>query len=356
MTTNNRNTNKAKQLIDVSATTVLDLKAEIFRATDQFEREKRSSATKGYVPAKKHQKKAKTVWTSQNRGVSERNARDAQATSEDAINLENSRKALERKAQLYKQLQQGKLEDSSQSTSDTLLVDFDKKRWDYSEQTGDSDDSSDDQRDNDPIEDRSESITSRKRQNDHLEIKDEGRATYSNSPDAWVDYTDEFGRTRTIRQRDMPKSLLANNNNEAASNADMPELMSADMRREQERQRWEEEARADSKDLHYNANKEIRTKGVGYYQFAQSEEERAKQLQKLNEIRAETEQKRASHQNIRDKRREQLALRAEQLRQKRARYEEKDDKTISIDKDTAQAISNLITSLRPSSHNNDDLS
>jgi hypothetical protein len=36
--------------------------------------------------------------------VAARNAHDARATSEEAINLENSRKALERKAQLYNKL------------------------------------------------------------------------------------------------------------------------------------------------------------------------------------------------------------------------------------------------------------
>ncbi|RKP22469.1 hypothetical protein SYNPS1DRAFT_25773 [Syncephalis pseudoplumigaleata] len=316
MTTRHRGGQKGKP-IDVSATTVFDLKAEVFRATDQFERDKRAAVatTKGYIPARKPTKKTKTVWTEQNRGVAARNAQDARATAEDAVNLENSRKALERKAQLYNKLQH------DASTSDALLVDFERKRW---EQPND-------------VTDASGSDAS----SDSEEAHDVHGATStaSDDPDAWVDYTDEFGRTRTVRRRDMP----AVHRREEDATDDGAGLVSADMRREQERLRWEEEARAE-------VNKEIRTRGVGYYQFAQSEEERMQQMQKLNELRAETEQKRATHQSIRDKRRQQLAERTEKLREKRARYEEtRDEAVIPMDPATAHAISDLVSSLRPSS-------
>lgn len=69
---------------------------------------------------------------------------------------------------------------------------------------------------------------------------------------------------------------------------------------------------------HYEANREIRTKGVGFYSFAKDEQERQEQLQKLNQIRTETENARSSASSVSEKRKQMLAKNAEKIRARKA--------------------------------------
>lgn len=65
------------------------------------------------------------------------------------------------------------------------------------------------------------------------------------------------------------------------------------MRRERERVRWEREAEAELEEpvgpVHYQSVQagEVRNHGVGYYRFSESEEERKKQLDMLEQLRDE---------------------------------------------------------------------
>lgn len=69
---------------------------------------------------------------------------------------------------------------------------------------------------------------------------------------------------------------------------------------------------------HYEADREIRTKGVGFYGFSKDEDERQAQLSKLNQIRAETENARKSAASASDKRKQLLAKNAERIRARKA--------------------------------------
>ncbi|RKP09149.1 hypothetical protein THASP1DRAFT_29049 [Thamnocephalis sphaerospora] len=319
---------KAK-VIEVSASTVLDLKAELFRATERFEREKRAATVSGHIPARKVLKVAKNGGDAKkNRGVAERNARDVDRHAEDAVDLVKSRQALERKARIYEQLRRGEqVKGMGDRSAEELLIDFDQKRWDE-EDYGKPDDEAD------------PALGT-------LFIDTHGRSPGDNEDDPLVEYTDEFGRARMMRRSEIPRRPASPYEDDGR-----PTMMSADMYREQERLRWEAEAEAEANagPLHYDANKEVRTKGVGFYQFAADEDERAAQQRDLNKLRDETTQKRAAHQNAREKRRAQLAARAEELRRKRARRQGQlePDEEAPVDRSTATAISGLISSVRAS--------
>jgi len=131
-----------------------------------------------------------------------------------------------------------------------------------------------------------------------------------------------------------------------------PSLLSEDMARELKRQRWEDEERegtlrttaapaaalpaltcsteaahdagrraaAASKpiEVHYNADEEIRTKGVGFFKFARDEEERQAQLRALNELRQQTDAQRARAAKLREQRQSRLSTRQELARKKLA--------------------------------------
>lgn len=74
---------------------------------------------------------------------------------------------------------------------------------------------------------------------------------------------------------------------------------------------------------HYEADREIRTKGVGFYSFSKDEQERQEQLQKLNQIRTETETARSSTSSASEKRKQMLAKNAEKIRARKAALQAK---------------------------------
>lgn len=81
---------------------------------------------------------------------------------------------------------------------------------------------------------------------------------------------------------------------------------------------------ADRTDMyHYEADREIRTKGVGFYRFSQDEQERQDQLDKLNKIRKETENARKSAVSSASKRKQMLAQNAEKIRARKAALQAK---------------------------------
>ena len=60
-----------------------------------------------------------------------------------------------------------------------------------------------------------------------------------------MDYTDSLGRSRRCLKKDLPQMLLIDQQMETAkreTRSSSPDLLSEDMRRERERQKWEEEA------------------------------------------------------------------------------------------------------------------
>lgn len=130
--------------------------------------------------------------------------------------------------------------------------------------------------------------------------------------DPWVEYEDEFGRTRIVRRSELPQRSPS------------PEPYS-DEEYSMHRPSYEmDDGLADRFDMrHYEADREIRTKGVGFYGFSKDEQERQEQLQKLNQLRAETENARGSASSASEKRKQMLAKNAEKIRARKAALQAK---------------------------------
>ncbi|ORX93406.1 hypothetical protein K493DRAFT_353468 [Basidiobolus meristosporus CBS 931.73] len=271
-----------KKVIDISSSSVLDFKAELLKHEESFRKERAQG--KNAPAASRIQSKKLPAWAKPNKGVEQRSAKDKLEQEAEKPSLDASRKALERKAKLYEKLKRTNLDDMNEKDIEEMLVDFERKQW---EQADESD------------------LSEKEKETD----------------DPWVEYIDEFGRTRLLRQSEVPKERSPSPQYEDG----LPTMMSADMRRELERERWEAEARAEiaAGPAHYDDAHEIRTKGVGYYRFSTNEEERRAQLLELKNLRNETEQVRALHKNIKDKRKEQLEARKELLRLKRQKRNHK---------------------------------
>ncbi|CAI2184757.1 5149_t:CDS:2 [Funneliformis geosporum] len=277
--------------IEISSTSVLDLKAELFKQKEEFEKQKTAANNQPLSAVARKTAKKPEIWERQNKGVLDRSNRD-ELEKIDAPTLEASRAAMERKAKLYDHLRKTGISDDR--LAEEVLVDFDRKIWEQ------------------PSDDKS------------TENKGKGE-------DPWVEYVDEFGRTRLARKSQIPKI------ESPVTGPTLPivedELISEETLLEQVRQRWEETAKAELKrgvgPIHYDETKEIRTKGVGFYRFSKDEEERQEQMTALKELRLETELKRATHQTIKEKRKAQLDARMEMICAKRQKRLKKLTKTES---------------------------
>lgn len=118
---------KGKLINNVSATTAIDLKAELAKQMEEFE--KTRSSTGKQVTARKPDKKP-TVWTRQNKGVDARNAKDAARHQLEAVEghtLSRSREQLEKKAKIYEALRSGKYRTDDLDEEKSPLIDFDRK-------------------------------------------------------------------------------------------------------------------------------------------------------------------------------------------------------------------------------------
>ncbi|KDN44194.1 hypothetical protein RSAG8_05667, partial [Rhizoctonia solani AG-8 WAC10335] len=112
----------------VNAASFFDLKAELAKHEDAFAKSKLSGKgkTEPIVGGSKRPDKKKTTWARENKGVRDRARRDAELDQISKPTLESARAKLERKAQLYDQLQKGKAE-LSEKQRESLLVDFDSR-------------------------------------------------------------------------------------------------------------------------------------------------------------------------------------------------------------------------------------
>ncbi|KAK9765628.1 hypothetical protein K7432_005890, partial [Basidiobolus ranarum] len=155
-----------KKAIDISSSSVLDLKVELLKQEESFRKERAQG--KNAPASTRIQSKKLPAWAMPNKGVEQRSARDKLEQEAEKPSLDASRKALERKAKLYEKLKRANLDDMNEKDIEEMLVDFERKKW---EQPDDSDLSESEKEAEDP----------------------------------WVEHIDEFGRTRLIRQSEVPK-------------------------------------------------------------------------------------------------------------------------------------------------------
>ncbi|KAH8109576.1 hypothetical protein DFH11DRAFT_1515373 [Phellopilus nigrolimitatus] len=272
----------------VSASSFLDLKAELAKKETEFSKKKGAYATGGALPGDKvpilH---PPTIWARTNKGVAARNARDLEEDQVSRRTVESARTALERKALIYDKLRKGKTGGLSDAQYDALLVDFDAKALDdhYSSDSEDVD----------------ESLMVPKPVDD--------------SDDPLVEYEDEFGRMRTAKKSEVPRDLMPSAQDEEPVDDDpyvVRSYISTLLLRmlfsnihvvnpvnhfpvyepSAERIAAIDEAASEAANplaTHYDATREVRAKGAGFYAFSADEEARAREMEELRLAREETE-------------------------------------------------------------------
>lgn len=218
----------------------------------------------------------------------------------DAGMWERSQRRMEEKARLYAAMKRGDLEDEEEK----YAVDFDRK-WAENPGAEDAEDSDDDE------------------ESDH----------------ELTEYTDEFGRTRKGTRAEIARAQRVANAQTAISSDRFTARPSApsniihgDTIQHQAfnpdgdvMQQMDELARKRDKSLtpppesHFDASKEVRNKGTGFFQFSADEEERRRQMAGLEEERSETEKKRNERQSKLDERKRQIEERRKEIQSKRGK-------------------------------------
>lgn len=238
-------------------------------------------------------------------------------TEESKAEREFARRKMESKARLYAAMQRG-----DYVGREIGLVDFDRKWAEAQSGNGNS---------NKPDGAASSSDADSDPDSDHSD---------PNIDTAIIEWTDEFGRLRrgTRAEKTRMERRLARG---AASAAEL-ERMSARPRAPEELIRGDAvqaeafaardglgamEALARKRDrsptppeaLHYQADREIRTKGVGFYQFSREEARRQEEMRALEEERARTEAARKDREEKAARRRREIEERRREIGERRAK-------------------------------------
>lgn len=220
--------------------------------------------------------KKPTVWARQNKGIAQRANNDKRIEEETGgPTLEASRAALQRKAKIYEEMRKRRRYNDSDD-DENQLIDFESRP--FSDSDGEDDDG-----------DRSD------------------------GDDPWVDYEDEFGRTRTVRQSQLPRPRSPSP--QLTSEPAYPVFTTLEARKR--------EGSEERETIRYNAEGEIRTKGVGFYTFSKDEDERKAQMEELKRLREQTETARAHTMSVSAKRKQALERNAAKINARRLLLQQK---------------------------------
>ncbi|NWR06377.1 CC174 protein, partial [Paradoxornis webbianus] len=297
---------RRKKPLDVAASSLVDLKAELFRKQEEFKKEKLLKDSGVFAKPRTSNKKP-SIWTKQNTGVVNRAAKDVEQKAEEQDVLDKSRKKLEEKAKLYEKMTKGDFPD--EETEDLYLVDFTQKIIDKQHE----------------VQELHQSEAAGKtsgRDTDEEEIQAEADIPPPEDPDEeWVDYVDFLGRSRRCMKKDLPSLLKMDQELQGKrQEPDGNTLLSEDMRRELQRQQWEKEEeealRKPMGPIHYEdiRENEARQLGVGYFAFSRDQELRHKQRATLDMLREQTLDQRNKREQLKEKRKAALDARLSKLR------------------------------------------
>ncbi|KAM9102130.1 coiled-coil domain-containing protein 174 isoform 1-T1 [Sarcophilus harrisii] len=299
---------RRKKPLDVAASSLVDLKAELFRKQEEFKQEKLLKDA-GVTGKPKSTNKKPSIWNKQNAGVSSRAEKDAEQKIEEQKTLDKSREKLEEKAKLYEQMTKGDFLD--EETEDMYLVDFTQKIIDK-------------RREMQALNLNKESKEAAGKEEDGDEALSDADIPPPQDPsEEWVDYVDSLGRSRRCMKKDLPGLIEMDKNLNGKLYVSDKTLLSEDMRRELQRQQWEEEEKeALSRPVgpvHYEdiRENEARQLGVGYFAFARDKTLRNKQMETLEMLREQTTDQRTRRENIKEKRKALLEARLAKLKQKK---------------------------------------
>ncbi|NXX22189.1 CC174 protein, partial [Podargus strigoides] len=297
---------RRKKPLDVAASSLVDLKAELFRKQEEFKKEKLLKDA-GISAKPKTSNKKPSIWNKQNTGVANRAEKDAEQKAEEEHILDKSRKKLEEKAKLYEKMTKGDFPD--EETEDLYLVDFTQKIIDKQHEVQE-------------LYQSEAARTTLEKESDDEETQPEMEIPPPEDPDEeWVDYVDFLGRSRRCMKKDLPSLLKMDQ--ELQGKRQIPDgntLLSEDMRRELQRQQWEKEEeealRKPMGPIHYEdiRENEARQLGVGYFAFSRDKELRHKQRATLDMLREQTLDQRTKREQLKEKRKAALDARLSKLR------------------------------------------
>ncbi|KAK5128210.1 hypothetical protein LTR85_002877 [Meristemomyces frigidus] len=275
-----------------------------------------SNSTSTSKPASsRHKPKKDDIFSTHNRNSAERAKRDLEdspafeqkhTTNGEALDggiWERSKRKMEEKARLYAAMKRGDVEDADER----YAVDFDRK-WAETQEKGEDSEQDDD--------------------DDLADVQQEV-----------VEYTDEFGRTRTGTAAEAARAqLVKRGKNEAASDRftarpsapssviygdtiqhqafDPDQPVAAQM---EELAKKRDKSLTPPPEQHFDASAEIRTKGTGFFQFSGDADERKRQMENLEQERAETERRRKEREGKLDERRKQIEARRAEISQRRGK-------------------------------------
>lgn len=259
---------KGKPITGVSQASVLDLKAELARKQQEQSSGKPSSS-------KPSQKLTKLIGMERrNKGIEQRNQQDSLGRDE-LSKLEQSWISLQRKAELYDKIKSGVEEEN-----DEMLVDFMSKSHDPT----------------------------------RLKPPLAKKPKPSRRGGDWVEVTDDFGRTRLVRQ-------------EEADAMNREKVVLAKEARENAIDDGEIQVEA-ALDVHFESAREKRQLGVGFYQFSSNADTRASQFQDIQDLRSDTIDSKAKTDIAKMRKKERLELRTKVLEERaKKRKLESDDKS-----------------------------
>ncbi|XP_050835091.1 coiled-coil domain-containing protein 174 [Serinus canaria] len=297
---------RRKKPLDVAASSLVDLKAELFRKQEEFKKEKLLKDAGVFAKPRTSNKKP-SIWTKQNTGVVNRAAKDVEQKAEEQDILDQSRKKLEEKAKLYEKMTKGDFPD--EETEDLYLVDFTQKIIDKQHEVQE-------------LQQSEAAGKTSERDTDEEETQPEADIPPPEDPDEeWVDYVDFLGRSRRCMKKDLPSLLKMDQELQGKrQEPDGNTLLSEDMRRELQRQQWEKEEeealRKPMGPIHYEdiRENEARQLGVGYFAFSRDQELRHKQRATLDMLREQTLDQRNKREQLKEKRKAALDARLSKLR------------------------------------------
>ncbi|KAJ3107882.1 hypothetical protein HDU97_002814 [Phlyctochytrium planicorne] len=329
---------KKKEIQNLSATSVVDLKAELFKTQESFEKEKlKAGSTAIRATSSKVYKKSDS-----NKGVAERSSKDLEESSSEHNALQASYVALQRKSKEYESLKRKAEagEDVERELNKKRITDGKKRFGQREEEGSDSDHDA-------PVEPEKGVLVdflqksvakkmldgNKKKRKGRGDDDDDDEEEEKDEADPWVETVDQFGRTKIVRKSQAdamkPTETFVKASN-ATSTSDFdggPTMVSADMKLQMERENWEAGARAEAEAVepkHFEAGKEIRNLGVGFYAFSREESERERQMADLKRIREQTVKSRDKAHLAKDARKERLEERRALLKERSLKAKAKD--------------------------------
>ncbi|ORX52223.1 hypothetical protein BCR36DRAFT_411662 [Piromyces finnis] len=308
---------KNNEIKDVNAASALNLKAELLKQNEIFQQERRKYGKSSQSIVRKPIKKP-TVFSKKNKGIELRKLKDKEEIKTAGSELEASWISLQRKAKIYEeQLKKDvdDLEDEDENSEKAPLVDFLNKKI--------------------------ENMENLKQKLDEKEQEVE---------DSWVEYVDEFGRSRLIRKSDMEKYNIKSNIKETEEDdKKLSEMTKEELREEQEKhlkEELEQEERERNEETYFDAKMENRIMGIGYYQFSHNKEERLKQQEALEELRHSTTIQRQKVENMKqarnhriEERKRKLKERMENVKRQKKLYNEKKE---TVEKETEDFLKSFL--------------